>query len=200
MKRNRFASTLAVITAFAALTLGLSGCEPSVTISYTSRDPGKTLQHSWSPGIPIETGVVNSCYRASSDVAGRANVCRVVDGYDQAGDDRNWKITLGGGYRVLAQYGENSSTYGRVIVLDGGQVFEGCNYYSADTTYNCDYRIRKQIVLKTSGSAYSYVLRKLWNWTKYVGSAAGCAGGIAGVWTGQRITLPMLSSCADGPL
>jgi hypothetical protein len=123
-----------------------------------------------------------------------------VDGYESIGDSRNWLIKFPLNSGPLAQSGEDSSTYGQIIVLDGGQVYEGCDWRSPDNSYLCDYRQRKQIVLRTSGSAYSYVLRKLWDWTKYVGNTAGCAGGIASLWSGSKVTLPMLTGCADGPM
>lgn len=129
----------------------------------------------------------------------------MLDGYEEIGDNRNWLIgyEIGAGQGPLGWSGLNLGTgdpYGITIVTHGGTVYEGCWWQSPTNDYLCDFRARKQIVLRTSGSAYSYVLRKLWNWTLYTGNAAGCAGGIAGLWTGQRVTLPLLSDCVDGPM
>lgn len=172
----------------------------SVTIEIVNLDPGYALAHDWGPAIVLEQGVANSCVTRDSEVAGRANLCRVVDGYEGIGDNRNWLIQFPVGRGPLGQSGTDSSAHGRIIVLDGGSVFEGCDFRSPDNSYLCDYRQRKAIVLKTSGDAYSYALRKLWDWSKYAGNTAGCATGISGVWAGAKIRLPLLSDCADGPL
>ena len=200
--------------AFLAFAIGVSLTLPAValdvreahavTITSISNDPGRTLRHGWSPSVAIESGVANSCVKRASDVSKREHLCRVVDGYEGVGDGRNWKLDFPtSGESPLRVKGSNSSKYGFVVVLDGGMVYEGCTWSSPSNDYTCDYRMRKPIVLKTSGNALGYALRKLWSWTKYVGNTLGCAGGIATLWYGGasgKVTLPILSDCADGPM
>ena len=53
---------------------------------------------------------------------------------------------------------------------------------------------------KTSGEV-DFVLRKFWDWTKYVGAAGECGVGVTGVWGGVPRSAPVPSlACADGPL
>lgn len=197
-----------LVLVLAAASFTLSGCpgeeEPSWRVTQTaSRDPGFDMRHDWSPSVPIEMGVVNSCLERDSEAEGREHLCRVVDGYeeDPGNDDRNWIIH----YEVGQPLAREDfmvpwlSQYGGVIVAHDGVVYEGCLINNGDT-YVCDYRMRKPVVLHTGTDAWDFVLRKLWNWSRYVGNTLGCAGGIAGIWRGQPITLPMLTGCADGPL
>ena len=51
-----------------------------------------------------------------------------------------------------------------------GEQFEGCNWHAPTGDYFCDYKVSRQTVLKTSGEV-DFVLRKFWDWTKYVGDA-----------------------------
>lgn len=214
------------------LVVGLAGallaaCYPpeglSTTISVLATDPVCDGGHCFlnnsggGPDPAIENGAVNSCIDTVSNVAGRFHYCRVVDGYDDGHssnpvlrDNRNFLISIDHG-DVEALH---DSANGAAIVLYSGQAFEGCEvimrypfvpgYYGGKpySKYLCEYRIRKPIVTRTSGSnAWDYVLRKSWHWTLYVGNDVGCAGGMAGVMAGVgHITFPLLTDCVDGPM
>lgn len=169
----------------------------------TQDDPKRELIHDWSPSRAIETGVVNSCVIRDSDVKGREHLCRVVDGYEEKGDKRNWLIDFSARdpEGPLASEGSNGDPHGILIVMDDGATYEGCTWFSPSNDFLCDYRIRKPIVLKTSGNAREYVLRKLWDWAKYAGNTYGCAQGIGSVMVdGFSISQLFLANCFDGPL
>lgn len=169
------------------------------------------------PYPAIEVGSANSCQDEVSDVAGRIRYCRVVDGYDTGATDgpaalrdkRDWTIDIAYGYPESLTDSTNNR-YGYSVVLYSGEMFEGCEVdsiygYGAQGTYdsvfNCAYRIRKPVITKASNNAWDYVLRKAWDWSGYVGNAADCAGGLAGVMAGVgHITFPLLRGCADGPM
>lgn len=184
--------------------LFLSGC-------YTIREDAYTLsaiydlRHSWSPGVAIENGRVNSCVQRPSYVSGRAHICRVVDGYEEAGDRRNWTIRYTSGHPDGFE-ATDPERYGITIMVGGDGVFEGCRYAQAggDEYWFCDYRVRKHVVLTTSGCSswcWNYVLRVAWNWASYAGNTMlGCGVGIAGVMGGLPVTAPLLWDCKDGPL
>jgi hypothetical protein len=211
---RRMVKVVTAVMVVAICTAGLASCArlpvgggtgETVSISGTTQDPDYGLNNSGGGPYPvIEVGVANSCVDTSSQVSGRQHYCRVVDGYEEIGDRRNWLVRYtfdgrpGGG--PIAQSGNDDSYYGRTIITDGGEVFEGCDWRSPDNSYLCDYRIRKPVVTNISGGAWSHVLHKAWAWTKYIGNALGCAGGIAGVMIGKPITLPLLTDCVDGPM
>jgi len=173
-------------------------------------DPETMLMHDWGPAIVIERGVANSCIERDSEVSGRRHLCRVIDGYEEIGDVKNWVIDYPANpvQMPLSVDGEcndgiswSDGGYGCVIVLQDGSTYEGCQHVTPLNDFICDYRARKHIVLKTSGDAYSYLLRKFWNWSLYTaGSPLACAGGLTGVMMGKSITAPMLADCADGPM
>lgn len=193
-----------VVACLLPLASVLSACQPQqgVVITSTKTDPGKPLRHDWGPSVVIESGVANSCYFVDeSVVAGKSSICRVVDGYEEVGDKRNWKVTAPNSLilsRPMMDY------YSYSILLDGGAVFEGCvlNSNSGGTsTFTCDYRIRKISAAGGTGSAVNYFFKKLWNWNKYVGNTAGCALGISSVWSGTaKITHSMVTGCLGGPM
>jgi len=174
-----------------------------VTIIETTDDPEKVLQHDWSPSQAIERGIANSCVFRDSQVKGREHLCRVIDGHEETGDERNWLVDFPAepDKGPLSIEGRNGGPKGIFIVLDGGTTFEGCDWISPSNDYHCDYRMRKPVVLKTKGNAREFVLRTFWDWSRYAASAYGCAEGIAGVlWKGDDIRKFFLSACFDGPL
>lgn len=171
-----------------------------------------------SPYPYIEKDMVNSCIDARSDVAGRTHLCRVVDGYDtgRSGDPpamrdtKNWMITIYMG-NVAALSHRSDYRYGASVVLYGGEMFEGCELldsypFNADPTnlntrIVCDYHIRKPVVTNISGNGWNLILHKAWDWSGYIGSELGCAGGLAGIMAGVgKITFPLLRGCVDGPM
>lgn len=169
------------------------------SVTTTSTDPGKTLRHSYSLSPGIEVGSVTSCLIREA-TTNRKDYCRVIDGYEGVGTSGNWKIDFAINESPLSVTGSNSSSYGYAIVLANGASYEGCTWYSPSNDYICDYRARKPKVLSINSSTANYVLRKAWNWTQYTGNALACAGGIAGIWSGNKVTAPVLTACVDGPM
>lgn len=97
--------------------------------------------------------------------------------------------------------GSNSSRFGFSIVTSEGGMYSGCIWESPSNNYVCDYRELKPQVLARGGSAKTYVLRKLWDWGRYVGGGpAACAEGVLGVWRGESIRRTFLVACAAEPL
>lgn len=180
-----------------ALTIATGEVALAYSVTQVTTDPGRTLRHDYSLSPGIEVGSVTSCMIRSGP-SGRKDLCRVIDGYETI-DNRNWKIDFATNESPLSVAGVNNSTYGMVIVLGNGAIYEGCNWISPANDYICDYRARKEKVMLVSGTN-AYVLRKTWDWIKYVGTATSCAGGITSAWTGNPITLGALTACADGPL
>lgn len=193
--------------------LGLTGCTGGTvgsgyTIISTAEDPGFQLHHDWGPGILIENGPHgNSCIFADSDVAGRRDICRVLDGIEGYGvnDPGNWLITPSdpiNGERPIKVTGSNAAPYGHTITYDGGSEFEGCWWRSPDNSFLCDYRVRKQVVANPhAAGGWDYFLRKAWNWDRYVLNTAECAGGIHALIVGQaRVSAFLLNTCLDGPM
>lgn len=197
VRRSPFLRGFSLLFVAVAIIGVMGACQPSaVSISTTSTDPGYSLRHDWGPGVLIEqNGGANSCFESGSSAPGRDYYCRVIDGYEAVGDHRNWRVSGS----PIASGGSDTSSYGRTIVVDSGQIFEGCDWLSPSNEYICDFRQRKAVVLKTDRT-WSFVLRKAWDWARYAGDAAGCAGGIAGLWSGGVITVPLLSGCLDGPM
>jgi hypothetical protein len=203
------------------LALVLSGCASWTVTETTGWDPNSQLEHDWSPGVPMEIGQVNSCVERASEVADRAHVCRVVDGYEPV-QNLNWIIDFADNAEshplsVAHEYGYSNNinpgldcapgsplipNYGCTIQLDGQNgTYQGCVYQWQGNVYVCDYRTRKHVVLHTSSGGWSFALRKLWDWGGYLGNVLGCAGGIVGVLGfGKAVTLPLLTDCADGPM
>lgn len=168
-------------------------------------DVNYPLLHEFSLQPGFGQGLVTSCYKAPTDVPGREWMCRVIEGYEELGAGHMHTYELFGPLAgrqnpdpILSV--SSRPGYGRTVVLDGGVVFEGCTWYSPSNSYKCDYKATRFAVLSTDNSATTYVLRKFFDWAHYVGNTLGCAGGIAAVWRGGRITLPLLAGCADGPL
>lgn len=184
----------------------LAACDPTYVVSQVKSDTANyALRHSWGPDPALENGKANSCVTRGSDVANRAHLCRSLDGYEEMGDNRNWLINYEGriedGQRPLQRNGARAGTHGQVIITHGGAVYEGCNWYEETNNYYCDYRQSKAAVPRTNGLSHNgYILRKLWDWTGYVGNTAGCAGGITTVWNGSKVTALLLRGCADGPM
>lgn len=160
------------------------------------------LLHAFSLSPGFGAGLVTSCYNAPTEVSGRHYVCRVVEGYEEVGDVRTFHV-----YGELAGRSNPDKIlslsvrtgYGATLVLDGGITFEGCDWISPSNSFDCDYRTSRHAVLTTMDTN-TWKLRKLWDWTRYVGNTAGCAGGLTKVFSGGTITLPFLTGCADGPL
>lgn len=180
----------------------------------------ETIEHSW-PGLlgsanyPLQIdyqlseavpgywpGTRAYCVFRASQVAGRRDSCRIVAGYDQAPiyDWRNWRIhndTSPLSYEYV-------SGHGWTIVTESGLLFEGCKRLDptkgAVHDWECDYHILEVINMVSGESSASWHLRKVVNWTKYVGNTAGCAAFLTGLSAGNVITLPGITGCADGPL
>jgi hypothetical protein len=203
-----------VLAVVAMTTFAAAPVSAAPTITTTTTDPGYTLVHSYSlsGGGPctatstsaclIELNKVNSCIRSSSShVQNRYDYCRVVDGYEGI-DNTNWIVRFPLNESPLYQYGSDTSSTGRAIVLANGQMYSGCDYRSPDNSYLCDYRERKGIVRTVGTSAtFTHYLKKFWNWSNYIGNALGCAGGIAGyAWGNKIITAPLIADCVDGPM
>lgn len=203
MRLRNWSLTSVLVLTVSFVAVGCTG--PSGSSTYTVSTGGNVshpLKHDWSPGIPIEQGVVNSCYFTPSDGQTHNSLCRVVDGYEESGDRRNWTIDFPASppSHPLSVSGVNGSTLGMMIVLDDGAMFEGCDWYSPSNDYVCDYRVRKPVAVRISGGGYDY-LTKLWDWSRYVaGGPLSCATGIASVWTGAKITAPLLGSCLSDPM
>ena len=166
------------------------------------------LKHSFSLSPGLQAGQLTSCIRRDSNVNGRRDLCRIVLGYDEEGDQRDWifdaKPFADDGIvdrNVLAVTGTQSDGVGpnKSVVTANGWTYEGCYVYLWNGNWRCDYRTRRHTVLETSGE-WDYVLRKMWNWSLNQGSNLGCAGGIAGIWYGGVVTIPLLTDCVDGPL
>jgi len=180
--------------------LGISALSGCYSITSTSQDPHYALRHDWGPYPAIENGIANSCIIRQSTVNGREHLCRVIDGYEELNDNRNWIVKFDIGEGPLAQAGSDNDQYGQTIVLGDGNVYEGCDWRSPDNSYLCDYHARKQIVIHTSTSGWGYGLRKLWDWTRYAGDTLGCASGIVSLWYGAKVGAALLSACDDGPM
>lgn len=165
-------------------------------------EPKFTLRHDFSLSPGLEAGKVTSCIARESQVEGRAHLCRIVDGHEAVDDFRNWYVD-GQPWEsdpipdsvIIDQSGEASSSCGITIVTSAGEQLEGYNWYAPTG----DYKVSRQTVRKTSGEI-DYVLRKFWDWGKYLGDAGGCAFGAASARGGSPITASFLLACADGPL
>lgn len=190
---------------------GLTACDPPATTTpggYTVYEnlhaaPTYPLQHSWSPAIPIEAGVANSCITATqTEVANRSHFCRVVDGYEETGDHRDWTIIWASRTSPTLAY-TKGSIYGEQIVLGGGQMYEGCTYNDPGNVmpwYDCDYRIRKPVVFSTdSSNSLHWGLMKLWNWSQYAANEGVCAFGVRSLWAGLKITVGLIGDCIAQP-
>ena len=182
------------------------GCGDEAWKANYPAEPQFTLRHDFSLSPGLEPGKVTSCIARGSQVDGRAHLCRVVEGHEAVDDFRNWLVD-GQPWEsdpipdsvIIGQSGEASSSWGISIVTSSGEQFEGCNWYAPTGDYFCDYKVSRQTVLKTSGEV-DFVLRKFWDWTKYVGAAGECGVGVTGVWGGAPISAAFLLACADGPL
>jgi len=199
----------------AVMTLGLLTLPACYAISQTASDPGYPLHHDWSPGIPIESGIANSCV-FSSHGQGVADLCRVVDGYEETGDHRNWDIRatctpytvdiFGTWYCIpdaseVKVWGSPWDTYGMIVGTAGGEIYEGCRWYEVDNTtinYWCDYRIRKEITIRYSTGGEYMPFWDLWpGYIEYLATdVLGCVSFIVGIWYGFPFNLPGLAACA----
>lgn len=174
----------------------------------SARQAASSLRHAYSLSPGLKVGELTSCIDRSSNVKGRADLCRIVYGYEQVGDNRDWIID-GPPYaadtiantNIIAAKGSQDSNARTTLVTATGKVFEGCYGFIWNGNYRCDFRTARHVVLHTSNpGGWSFALRKLWYWGNYVGNALGCAGGFVGIWYGGVISLPFLTDCVDGPL
>jgi hypothetical protein len=182
-------------------------------------DPQVGLRHAFSLSPGILPGEVTSCMRRRSRARGRHDLCRLVYGIDSLGGrhNMNWLIDgclpgqplrNGGCERIIRAKGSNTGNYKYAIVskyLTGDNLYihsyEGCRWQSPTNNYWCDYRTARHIVLNLPGNAWRRFLKVAWSWTGYLSKTAGCAGSIHRVWIrAERINLPFLTACLDGPL
>lgn len=208
--------------------IGLLALPACYSISVTSADPGYPLHHDWGPSRVIEVGYANSCYFVPSNVGGRGNFCRVVDGVENygvgcprwSGEQCNWDVKATCEWHEIdifgTQYclpdpneivttGSQWDTYGITVVTAGGEMYEGCRDYMADWTtkvFHCDYRIRKHVIMNTTQTDFwDHALHTFWpGYFDYLMNTLECASFITAVAYGATITLPGLWSCHDGPL
>jgi hypothetical protein len=218
--RSKYRAGGLAMTGVVLATMGLSGCDAPVDPAYSNPAPygpftiienahqgnvNHPLKHTWSPSNPIEDGIANSCIQTAIDDGTNRNYCRVVDGYEETHDNRDWFIRLDSNRSPVMSWAGTGTNWGETIVLDGGMIFEGCDFHymgqNQGSWYDCDYRIRKPVIFNSdSSNSFRWGLNKFWDWGKYAGSAAGCSFGIASVWGGAKITSALLLDCAAGPL
>jgi hypothetical protein len=133
-----------------------------------------------------------SCYESWD---GEGYACRIVSGYEETGDRRN--------FLVRSQDGLSNGShpqFGHELVTRGGIVYEGCRPWR-NGDFHCDYATRKQVSDKDFGSK-GWVARVFWKWENYMEDQVGCAAAITGLWGGVtgKGFLVFLADCDNGPL
>lgn len=196
-------STRRILLLGVVLALVASGC---YTWTSVVNDPGKALAAEWYAAVPVEKGHVTACDEAySTQFEGQGWQCRSVWGVEDAGDHGNWHVDPGGpgdisNDGILSMAGKSSSSRGVTLVMEDGNIFEGCSWRSPDNTWFCDYKSRMWSVPFKTTQGINY-LRATVDFSFYVVDAVACAGGLTGsLMYGQVWTLPAMKDCGSGPL
>lgn len=133
-----------------------------------------------------------SCYDGWD---GKGYLCRIVSGYEQTGDKRNFLVRS----QDALDNGLHPK-FGHELISRGGIVYEGCTQWR-NSDWHCDYATRKQVSNEHYGSD-GWVARVFWKWENYIEDQAGCAAAITGLWGGLtgKGFLVFLKDCKNGPL
>jgi hypothetical protein len=186
-------------------------------------DPGAVLHHdySFSGNCGSWCGQLMSCYYINGGSNGGQSICRVVDGAEQVGDNRNWDVSVSCGWIGNWCYWDDTEVhadgifdpgayYGVSIRTGGGEMYEGCRFRYDDPDPNtgrataavfwCDTRIRNEFLLITDGG-YRWFFGALWHWADYIATdVIGCDAALWSVQLGAPMTLAVLAACKAGPM
>lgn len=168
--------------------------DSDVTVFRDGPDVAYPLRHDFSMAIGLPghgKHEPTSCY----DTWGDNYLCRIVSGYEETGDDRNFLVRA----KDALDNGPEPR-FGHELTSRGGVVHEGCTQWR-NGDWQCDYATRKQVDGEHYGSD-GWVLKVFWDWAKYTGDQAQCAAALSGLWGGitRKAWLALINDCKNGPL
>jgi hypothetical protein len=180
--------------------------------SWTGEDPGFAPEAESSLVPSMDSIAPTVCTYVPSQVEGRRDLCRVLEGVEELNDHRNWLvfITLDGHPAAIPGPASSYNSEGWSFTTSEGTTFEGCrnaHIYSPvmGLKMMCDYRSVHPFVASeqvSHGFQMTYMLDKLWHWGRYsMKPEVGCAASMLGLIknAGLLITGKFLLDCTDTP-
>ncbi|HEY3241625.1 MAG TPA: hypothetical protein VGL92_18840 [Acidimicrobiia bacterium] len=169
--------------------------DANATVLRSGPDVSYPLRHDFSMAVGLPGHGEHEPTSCFDSWDGKGYLCRIVSGYEETGDKRNFLVrsqdALGNGAHPR---------FGYELISRGGVAYEGCSQWR-NADWHCDYATRKQVSRDHYGSD-RWVARVFWKWENYTEDQVGCTAAITGLWGGitGKGFLVFLADCDNGPL